>query len=46
MFEGDKAIAEVPLSWKRSFSYGVIIPHKMRNCYKCTKDIFVMIVII
>ena len=38
MLNGDKIIAEVPLSWKKSFSYGVVIPHKMRNCNKCTKD--------
>jgi len=38
-FEGDKLVAKVPLSWKRSFSMGVVIPHKMRNCNKCTKDI-------
>ena len=39
MFEGDKLIAKVPLSWKKSFSYGVVCPHKKRNCNKCTKDI-------
>ena len=39
MFEGDKLIAKVPWSWKKSFSQGVIIPHKMRNCNKCAKDI-------
>ena len=37
--DGDKLIAKVPLSWKKSFSHGVVIPHKMRNCKKCTKDI-------
>ena len=37
---GDKLIPKVPLSWKKGFSYGVIIPHKLRNCNKCTKDIF------
>ena len=37
MFEGDKLIAKVPLSWKKRFSHGVIIPHKTRNCYKSTK---------
>ena len=35
MANGDK----VPLSWKKSYSQGVVIPHKMRNCNKCTKDI-------
>ena len=39
MFEGDKLLGKVPLSWKKSFSQGVVIPHKMRNCNKCTKDI-------
>ena len=39
MFEGDKLIAKVPLSWKKSFSQGVEFPHKMRNCNKCTKYI-------
>ena len=23
---------------EKSFSLGVVIPHKMRNCNKCTKD--------
>ena len=39
MFEGDKLIAKVPLSWKKSFSQGVVIHHKMRNCTNCHKDI-------
>ena len=39
MFDGDKSIAKVPLSWKESFSYGVVIPHKMRNCGNCKEDI-------
>ena len=39
MADGDKLIAKVPLSWKKSFSQGVIIPHKMRNCHYCKKDI-------
>ena len=39
MANGDKLIAKVPLSWKKSFSQGVVIPCKMRNCNKCTKDI-------
>ena len=37
--DGDKLTAKVPLSWKKGFSHGVIIPHKMRNCNKCTKDV-------
>ena len=39
MADGDKLIAKVPLSWKKSFSQGIVIPHKMRNCNNCTKDI-------
>ena len=38
MFVGDKIIAKVPLSWKKSFSRGVIIPHNLRNCGECKKD--------
>ena len=39
MADGDNLIAEVPLSSKKSFSQGVIIPHKMRNCSECKKDV-------
>ena len=39
MFGGDKLVAKVPLSLKKSFSQGVVIPHKLRYCNKCTKDI-------
>ena len=39
MASGDKLIAKIPISWKKSFSQGVVIPHKRRNCNKCTKDI-------
>ena len=39
MADGDNLIAKIPPSWKKSFSQGVIIPHKMRNCDNCTKDI-------
>ena len=38
MASGDNLVAKVPLSWKKSFSQRVVIPHKMRNCNKCTKD--------
>ena len=34
MFNGDKLTSKVHFSWKKSFSYGVLIPHKMRNCNK------------
>ena len=37
MFNGDKIIAEVPPSWKNSFSMGVVIPHKMKTCNKSDK---------
>ena len=36
---GDKLVAKVALSWKKSFSQGIVIPYKTRNCNKCTKDI-------
>ena len=39
MADGDKLVAKVPLSWKKTFSMGVVIPHKMRNCTNCKKDI-------
>ena len=39
MADGDKLIAKVPLSWKKSFSQGVVIPHRMRNCSDCKNDI-------
>ena len=28
----------MPLSWKKSFSQGVVIPHEMRKCNQCKKD--------
>ena len=39
MADGDKLIAKIPLSWKKSFSQGVVIPHKMRNCTNCKENI-------
>ena len=39
MFECDKLVAKVPLSWKKSINQSVVIPHKMRNCNKCAKVI-------
>ena len=39
MANGDKLIAKVPLSWKKSFSHGVVIPHKMRNCTNCKENL-------
>ena len=39
MADGGKLIAKEPLSWKKSFSQGVVVPHKMKNCGDCRKDI-------
>ena len=39
MADGGKLIAKVPLSWKKSFFMGVVIPHKTQNCTNCKKDI-------
>ena len=39
MADGDKSVAKVPLSWKKSFNQGVVIPHKKKKCNKCTKDL-------
>ena len=39
MFQGDKLKAKVPLSLKKSFSHGVVVPHKKRNCNEYTKDL-------
>ena len=37
--DGGKLIAKDPLSWKKSFSHGVVVPHKMKNCNGCKKHI-------
>ena len=39
MAHGGKLIAKVPLSWKKYFSQCVVIPHKMKNCGDCKKDV-------
>ena len=39
MADGGKLIAKEPLSWKKSFSQGVVIPHKKKNCTDIKKDI-------
>ena len=39
MADGDTLIAKVPMSWKKSFSQGAVIPHNMKKCNKCTKDL-------
>ena len=38
MFNGDKLVAKVLLSWEKSFTQGVVIPDKVRNCTHCKKD--------
>ena len=38
MTDGVNLIAKVPLSWKKSFSQRVVIPHKMRICTDCKID--------
>ena len=45
MFNSDKLIAKVPLSWKKSFNMGVVIPHEMRNCGECKEIFYVKFVI-
>ena len=38
MADGDNLIVKMSLSWKNSFSQGVVIPHKMKNCVDCKKN--------
>ena len=38
MVDGGKLVEKVPLSRKKLFSHGVIIPHKMKNCGDCKID--------
>ena len=38
MADGGKLLAKVPSGWKISFSMGVVIPYKMKNCGDCRKD--------
>ena len=39
MTDGGKLIAKIPLSWKKSYSQGVVILHKMRKCTNCKRNI-------
>ena len=39
IFDGEKLFAKVPLSWKESFSMGVVNPHRVKNCNECIKHI-------
>ena len=45
MADGGKLIAKVPLSWKKSFNQGVVIPHKMKIVLIVKKIFYVKIVI-
>ena len=38
MYEGKAVEGKFPLSWKKSFDSGVIIPCKMRECEECDGD--------
>ena len=38
MANGGELIAKIPVSWKKSFSPGVVIPHKKKNFTNCEKD--------
>ena len=39
MCNDDKLIAKVPVSWEKSFSMGVVFPHKLKKCNKSVKCI-------
>ena len=38
MADGDNLIAKVTLIWKKGFTLGFVIPHKMRYCTDCKND--------
>ena len=38
MIEGEKKLAMLPRSWKKSFDNGIIIPKKMRFCKECNDN--------
>ena len=38
MADSGKVMAKVPLSWKKSFGMGVVIPHEKGNCGECKND--------
>ena len=40
MTDGGKLSAKVPLSWKKCFSQGVVIPQKLKNRSDCKIDSF------
>ena len=37
--DGNNLIAKVPLTWRKSFSQGVVNPYKMKNCSDGKKNI-------
>ena len=39
LLHGSKLKEKFPLSWNKTFDRGVVIPHKLGNRSKCTKDI-------
>ena len=46
MFNSDKLVAKVLLSWKKIICQGFVIPHKMKNCTNCKKKIFYVMIVI
>ena len=38
MRNGEKVVANLPLSWKNSFGMGVVIPSTNRFCSDCDTD--------
>ena len=39
MVDGAKLVAKVPPSWKSTFTSGVVLPHKLRNCNESSEDV-------
>ena len=39
MADGGKLIAKVPLSGRKSFAMGVVIPHRLGNFTNCQRDL-------
>ena len=39
MVDGGNLIAKFPLSWKKSSSQVVVLPHEIKNCGEYIKDI-------
>ena len=37
MLKGNTIQAKLPLSWKKSFESGIIIPKKLRYCTECQR---------